>query len=100
MAAGFRSRANRAGALLLPLPCRLVLMPPAFYRLMGVPKRLYLMLVINLIDSLAKFSFNMVWRRLMLAVLGLALVYVLVNVGLSWPWLEQPFAGFLHVNRV
>ncbi|MBI1878515.1 MAG: hypothetical protein HYR94_09860, partial [Chloroflexi bacterium] len=44
--------------------------------------------------------FNQTWRSLMLGVLGLTVVFLLINVGLSWRWIDRPFAGFLHNNRV
>jgi signal transduction histidine kinase len=46
----------------------------------------------NLYDSLG--------RWLLWASLGLALAWLLINFGLSWQWIGQPFAGFLHQNRV
>jgi hypothetical protein len=36
----------------------------------------------------------------LLSVLGLTLVFLVINVSLSWQWIDQPFAGFLHINRV
>ena len=47
----------------------------------------------------ANLSHNL-WRWLLWAGLGLALAWLLINFGLSWQWVGQPFAGFLHQNRV
>jgi signal transduction histidine kinase len=45
-------------------------------------------------------SFATLWRWFLLGNLGLALAWLVINFGLSWQWVSQPFAGFLHQNRV
>lgn len=45
-------------------------------------------------------SFSHLWRWFLRVNLGLALTWLLLNLGLSWQWIGQPFAGFLHQNRV
>jgi signal transduction histidine kinase len=45
------------------------------------------------------FSIDYLQRGLLLGGIGLAMIFVLVNLVLSWPWMNQPFAGFLHRNR-
>lgn len=45
-------------------------------------------------------SFDKLWYGFQMGSLGLAVVWLLVNFGLSWQWIGQPFAGFLHQNRV
>lgn len=59
-----------------------------------------MLIVANLRDFLLRLSFNRVWQDLLLGLLGVTLAFLLLNIGLSWQWLDQPFAGFLHLNRV
>ncbi len=44
--------------------------------------------------------FYRLWYGFQMGSLGLALAWLLLNFGLSWQWIGQPFAGFLHQNRV
>jgi signal transduction histidine kinase len=54
----------------------------------------------NLKFTLPKISFHNFWPWFLLGSLGLASAWLLINFGLSWLWIGQPFAGFLHQNRV
>lgn len=40
------------------------------------------------------------WRVGLLAGVSLTFIYVALNLLVSWQWVNQPFAGFLHQNRV
>jgi len=57
-------------------------------------------MVANPKSTLLKLSSDNLWRWLLCGSLGLALAWLLLNFGLSWSWIGQPFAGFLHQNRV
>lgn len=58
------------------------------------------MVIANLRDAWLRWSFYQFWRRLLLGCLGLTLLFLLINMALSWQWIDRPFAGFLHSNRV
>ena len=39
-------------------------------------------------------------RRAYLLIFAIVFLYMAINVGLAWTWLNRPFSGFLHQNRV
>jgi signal transduction histidine kinase len=49
---------------------------------------------------LARISTDFFWRILLLGGIGFTFFYLLVNLWLASYWLNRPFAGFLHQNRV
>lgn len=55
-----------------------------------------------MLAGLRRYAINLpvdyLQRSFLLGSLGAALIFVLLNFVLSWPWLNQPFAGFLHRN--
>lgn len=49
---------------------------------------------------LAQLSTHLFWRVLLLGGIGFTFLYVGVNLWMASYWLNRPFAGFLHQNRV
>lgn len=54
----------------------------------------------NLKRLTARLSPDALWRGALLAGVGLLFVYLAINLLTSWQWMNRPFAGFLHQNRV
>ena len=48
----------------------------------------------------AGLSLDDLWRNVLLTAIGITFVYISINFFVSWYWVNQPFAGFLHQNRV
>jgi|GEM_PF-1538160 len=48
----------------------------------------------------AGLSTDDLWRNFFLAAIGFTFFYVVLNFFMAWYWIDQPFAGFLHQNRV
>lgn len=51
-------------------------------------------------QDLDRFSWESFWRYLLLGIVGLTLAYVSLNLLVSAQGIDDPFAGFLHQNRV
>ncbi len=49
---------------------------------------------------LSGLSVKLVWRIFLLVNISFALIYLFINLYISWQWINQPFVGFLHQNRV
>jgi len=44
----------------------------------------------------AGLSTDDLWRNFFLVAIGFTFLYVIINFFISWYWIGQPFAGFLH----
>lgn len=48
----------------------------------------------------SKVSTRQLWRVFLLVNIWLAFIYLITNLLFSWQWINRPFAGFMHQNRV
>jgi len=52
------------------------------------------------VARLINLSMDSAWRNILLGAALFALFYLIANLLINWSWIDQPFAGFLHQNRV
>ncbi len=49
---------------------------------------------------LSNLSVAFFWRVSFLFVIGFTLIYLVINVLISWQWVDKNFAGFMHQNQI